>query len=214
MSSETVVVFDLDDTLFPEVEYVLSAYKAIARRHGLDLLGPMMAAGSPAEAFDSTGLPIGEVLEIYRTHRPDIRLPWSSLYTLALLHNAGYRLGLVTDGRSITQRHKIEALGLERFIEPQMMFVSEEVGEEKTGGKAFRHIMDMNPGARYIYVGDNPAKDIDTPLSLGWLPVILLDAGRNIHPQNLNVSQGAVVVRCLTELPAIVAAQRSAIISE
>lgn len=92
------VIFDLDDTLYAEMEFVRSAYREIARKHGRELLGPMLDAPSPREAFDSTGLPIGELLPIYRNHFPDIRLPWQSLYTLASLKIEGIGWGLSPTG--------------------------------------------------------------------------------------------------------------------
>lgn len=208
-----VVAFDLDDTLFPEADYVESAFRAIGRRYGLHLLGPMMCAATPAEAFDSTGLPVDDLLAIYRTHFPDIRLPWESLYALASLRNAGHRLALVTDGRSVTQRHKIEALGLGRFIAPDMMFISAEVGEGKAGGRAFLTIMERCPGETFMYVGDNPDKDVAAPLALGWKVVLLRSRGRNIHPQNLSRCGGAVCVDSLTELMSIAGAAHSPVIS-
>lgn len=167
-----VIVFDLDDTLYPEMEFVRSAYRAIARRYGRGLLPAMLSAANPREAFDSTGLPAAEVIGLYRNHVPDIRLPWMSLYVLSRLARAGHTLGLVTDGRSITQRHKIEALELARFISPDLIMISEEVGEEKTSGRAFRSIMNRTEdGGPYVYVGDNPAKDFIAPNRLGWTTI-------------------------------------------
>lgn len=199
-----VVAFDLDDTLVPEMDYVRSAYRAIARRHGAHLLPPMLAAASPAEAFDSTGLPIETCLDIYRNHCPDIRLPWQSLYTLAWLKNCGHTLALITDGRSSTQRAKIEALGLTRFIAPENIYISEEFGEGKATGAAMRHLMRSHPGERCAYIGDNPDKDFGAANSLGWFTVCLLDSGQNIHAQNFesvaDAMQPEVIIRCLTEI--------------
>ncbi|WP_289299852.1 HAD family hydrolase [Duncaniella muris] len=167
-----VIVFDLDDTLYPEMEFVRSAYRTIARRYGRGLLPAMLAAADPREAFDSTGLPVSDVIGLYRNHNPDIRLPWMSLYVLSCLARTGHTLGLVTDGRSVTQRHKIEALGLARFISPDLIMISEEVGEEKVSGRAFRSIMNRTEGrGAYVYVGDNPAKDFIAPNRLGWTTV-------------------------------------------
>ncbi|MDE5727376.1 MAG: HAD family hydrolase [Duncaniella sp.] len=183
-----LVAFDLDDTLFPEMEYVRSAYRAIARRYGSGLLPAMMSAATPAEAFDSTGLPIEELLAVYRGHFPDIRLPWDSLYLLASLRNAGHSLAVVTDGRSLTQRNKFDALGLGRFVDPSLgLMISEEVGESKTGGRAFR-LLEERYGRQCarIYVGDNPAKDFRTPAMMGWTTVCLLDRGENIHIQDFS----------------------------
>lgn len=181
------VVFDLDDTLFPEMDFVRSAYKAIADRYGKHLLDAMLSASSPREAFDSTGLPIAELLKVYRNHFPDIRLPWQSLYTLALLKNSGCSIALVTDGRSVTQRNKIRALGLDRFIGDENIFISEEVGSEKISGEAFRRIMNRDASENnFMYVGDNPKKDFIEPNRLGWTTVCLLSTayGENISEQN------------------------------
>lgn len=184
-----VVVFDLDDTLFAEMEYVRSAYREISRRYGWRYFDMMLSAGSPREAFDATGLPVDLQLEIYRTHRPDISLPWQSLYTLATLRNRGCTLGIVTDGRSITQRHKIEALGLDRFVRPDMFFISEEVGADKISGEPFVWIMSkFGESERYIYIGDNPAKDFVAPKRMGWLTVCLLGGadGNNLFSQDFS----------------------------
>lgn len=196
-----LIAFDLDDTLVPEMDFVRSAYREIARRHGWHMLPAMMTARTPAEAFDSTGLPIGEALEIYRTHTPDIRLPWQSLYTLESLRLQGHTLALVTDGRSVTQRHKIEALGLSRWIRPDDIYISEEWGSGKADGSALADLMRRHPGeTQCVYVGDNPEKDIEAPRRLGWKTVILLDKGDNIHPQRFDGFSPDAVVHSLTEL--------------
>lgn len=206
-----VVVFDLDDTLFPEMDYVRSAYREIARRYGWKYLDMMLSAANPREAFDVTGLPVDEELRIYRTHRPDIALPWQSLYTLAALRNKGHKLGVVTDGRSLTQRHKIEALRLDRFVRPDMIFISEEVGSGKTSGESFRRIMtEYGDSEQYIYVGDNPEKDFVAANGLGWLTICLLGGadGNNLFSQDFTLfpeeKLPKLTIRCLTELLQIV----------
>ncbi len=183
-----VVVFDLDDTLYPEMEYVRSAYRAIARYHGQGLLKRMLEAPTPRAAFDSTGIDIDKVLDIYRNHMPDIKLPWQSLYVLARLSNMGCQLGLVTDGRSVTQRNKIRSLGLCRFMRHDLIMISEEIGSEKISGVAMSEIMRLTPGeVGYIYVGDNPAKDFLAGRRLGWTTVCLMNGGRgeNLFSQNI-----------------------------
>lgn len=185
-----VVMFDLDDTLFPEMDFVRSAYRAIARRHGHGLLDAMMRSGTPREAFDSTGLPIKDLLEIYRTHYPDIVLPWQSLYTLASLKNRGVKMGIITDGRSLTQRNKINSLGLDRFIDPGLVFISEEIGADKLSGTAFRRTMVLcGPDEKFVYVGDNPGKDFLPGNRLGWLTVCLMDGtrGENLFSQDFEL---------------------------
>ncbi len=199
-----VVAFDLDDTLFREMDYVRSAYRAIASRYGYRLLPAMLASRTPEEAFDSTGLPIDVQLGIYRDHVPDIVLPDQSRSTLEALKARGHTLAIVTDGRSGTQSRKIQALGLLRFVPRKNIFISEEVGESKTGGKPFRRLMEMYPGQRCLYVGDNPAKDIDAPRSLGWQTAILLGEDENIHPQHFDEVHPDLLLHSLTELVGLI----------
>ncbi|MDE6557313.1 MAG: hypothetical protein K2K55_10190, partial [Duncaniella sp.] len=65
-----LIAFDLDDTLVSEMNYVRSAYHAIARRYGEQFLEKMMQASCPADAFEIVNAPIDKILEIYRTHIP------------------------------------------------------------------------------------------------------------------------------------------------
>lgn len=203
-----VIVFDLDDTLYQEMEYVRSAYRAIARRFGAHYLPLMLSAATPAEAFDATGLDVKTELEIYRNHIPDITLPWSSLYTLSALKNMGHTLALITDGRAVTQRHKIEALGLERFINSDMIYISEIFGEGKITGGAMKDIMKRYPDEKYIYVGDNPEKDFVRGNEYGWITVALKAGEDNIFKQDFEKSgndfRPKIVVRNIIELLQIV----------
>lgn len=179
-----VIAFDLDDTLYHEMDYVHSAYRAIADKFGRKYYQLMMAAPTPADAFDATGIMIEELLHIYRHHFPDITLPMSSLYTLAALKKMGHTLALITDGRTSTQYNKIVALGLDRLISPDMIYVSEKFGQEKITGGAMRDIMAKRPGCRYMYVGDNLVKDFVRGNEMGWVTVCLKASSVNIFPQN------------------------------
>lgn len=203
-----VIAFDLDDTIFPEIDYVRSAYREIARRYGVHMLPAMTAAPDARAAFDSTGIPIDELLAIYRDHHPLISLPWRSLWTLSALAVAGHTLALVTDGRAGTQGRKISALGLSRFIGPENTYISGVTGHPKVDGHAFRSLMARYPGQRYMYVGDNPAKDFAAPRSAGWTTVCLLDGGKNIHPQVFDDSMPEKLpdfrIWSLTEMPGLV----------
>lgn len=179
-----VVVFDLDDTLYHEMDYVHSAYRAIARKYGSRYYDLMMSASTVAEAFDATGINIDELLSIYRNHFPDITLPISSLYTLSSLKKAGHALALVTDGRSSTQYNKIIALRLDKLMSPDMIYVSEEFGEEKITGASMHDIMAKHPGEHYTYVGDNLAKDFVRGNEMGWETVCVKASPVNIFPQD------------------------------
>lgn len=200
-----MIVFDLDDTLYKEVEYVDSGIRAVAAdaeeagimpasqayrlvkstrdvAPGFDRLAAYALHSGSTEVFD-----IQRILSVYRNHVPQISLPSESRQLLEQLKSANETMGLITDGRSFAQRAKIKALGLDRYIPPDNILISQEIGADKHWPTAFEEIMKRNPGeSACTYVGDNPDKDFLWPNRLGWMTVILLDIHhRNIHPQSI-----------------------------
>lgn len=187
-----VVVFDLDDTLYKEVDYVRSGLMAVAHHFGDDsLLALMLKARSKGmNAFEAvkeqrSDAEIDKMIEIYRNHKPQISLPRDTKLTLDYLHSK-YTLALVTDGRSVGQRNKIEALALERYFAPEDIIISEEFGSDKHSAANFKAIEKNHPGAEsYFYIGDNPEKDFYQPNLLGWHTIMLEDVNHvNIHRQD------------------------------
>ncbi len=184
------IVFDLDDTLYYEAEYVESARREIARRIALrfpeaglteeEMVGimsryPIHGPG----AFDAlhAALPpeVSQIADIqwmrrvYRSHTPSISLKPEVEATLATLRSRGATLGLITDGRVETQSLKIEALGIGRFVDKERISVSEAIGAEKYSPVPFERMERLTPGCTHrIYVGDNLAKDFIHPKAMGW----------------------------------------------
>ena len=198
-----VVVFDLDDTLFYEKDYVISAYRAIDRymvdKHSIaqDFCYQTMIVAfekkqNPFDAlfhalsgtYPEVNEDIATLLDIYRYHAPSISLSPQTSEFLQQLQSMKIRMGLVTDGRSKTQRNKIDALGIAKYFDAQDIIISEEIGKDKSSPDAFSHFVHRFPNAKgFIYVGDNPAKDFLWPNLLGWKSICLKDKGDNIHPQ-------------------------------
>lgn len=197
-----VVCFDLDDTLYKEIDFVASAYREIAasEKHP-ELLPKMMDWREKGEnVFLQFNKAIGketiipQYMTLYRTHNPTISLSDGVEDTLTELRHRGITLGLITDGRSISQRNKIKALGLNRWFDNENIIISEETQSEKTEEPNFRYFIKKYQGAEFTYVGDNPKKDFIVPNRLGWRTVMLKDDGRNIH------KQGAVPVENLPQI--------------
>ena len=197
-----VVCFDLDDTLYKEIDFVESGFRLITEsEEHPDLLPKMMGWRERGEdVFFNLNKAIGketsksEYLKIYRYHTPKITLSEGVEETLDELKSRDVILGLITDGRSETQRNKIIALGLGRWFENDNIIISEEFGSEKTDERNFRFFMKKYPKMNYLYIGDNPKKDFVVPNRLGWNTVILKDDGRNIH------KQGAVPMEYLPQI--------------
>ena len=194
--SETVVCFDIDDTLFKEIDFLVSAYKEIAFKVGHPEAFHQMMEWyySGKNVFKNLiyeyGLSstLSDFLSIYRNHFPDISLEPGVKDYLYNLKQEGCILGVVSDGRSITQRNKIKALGLETLLD--IVVISEDTGAEKPSKVNFRIVMDTFPKKElYIYVGDNPRKDFLAPNELGWQTYCLIDDGKNIHSQDTYISK-------------------------
>lgn len=177
------IIFDLDDTLYSEKEYVKSGYKAVS-----DYLG-----GGFEEKlwyyFENGKVAIdellaelnredekNEVLNIYRNHNPIIHLYPGVLNVLKELQDKGMKIGIITDGRSEGQRNKIDALGLKGLVDD--IIITDELGGvhfRKPCDIAFRIMITkwrLNP-ADVVYVGDNPDKDFQAPHQLGMKSVWL-----------------------------------------
>lgn len=196
MKTNKVIVLDSDDTLYSELDFLKSGYKYIANKlqpnNSVMLFDKMLKLYQSGEnAFDYiTGLyqdiTTDELLNWYRNHHPTISL-YDNVYETLISIRENYKLALITDGRSTTQRNKLVALGLDNIIE--CVIISEEVGSEKPSEKNFRLVEEYFQCEEYIYIGDNTKKDFITPNRLGWVTVCLLDRGFNIHKQNFVLPQ-------------------------
>jgi len=201
-----VVCFDLDDTLYKEIDFLKSAYREVAsyayarallpcESYSViyeEMLAEYMKGNNAFEYLNACvglDIPMNDYLNIYRNHKPEIYLEQSIYTTLIAIRDAGNIIGLITDGRSVQQRNKIRALGLHEFIEEDMIVISEEFGTSKPSEENYKYFMErFNPETEFIYVGDNPEKDFIAPNKLGWKTICLKDDGSNIHKQDFQVS--------------------------
>ena len=162
------VVFDLDDTLYSEKDYIRSGFAAASPENAAALWAAF-SAGKPA--FD-TVVPTEKAaaLERYRSHFPNISLYDGVAEMLTRIRKSGKKLGLLTDGRPEGQRQKIIALGLRELFDE--IIITDELGGamyRKPCDRAFclmRERLDV-PYTEMIYIGDNPAKDFIAPEKLG-----------------------------------------------
>lgn len=214
------IVFDLDDTLYKERDFLQSGYRYIATRlckspeDSLRLVEDMNRWREENKnvfkqlelKFDGS-ITVPQLLEWYRFHNPDIEIPNSSLAVLKFLRNKKIQMGIITDGRCVTQSNKIKALGIDQFIEDSNIVISENFGSEKPDLRNYQYFESLLPGINtFYYVGDNPAKDFIAPHRLGWRTIGILDEGSNIHKQTDvdNAVNPDVWVNDINEIPIII----------
>jgi putative hydrolase of the HAD superfamily len=185
----TFVVFDLDDTLYLERDFVLSGYRAVgiyARdQHGIENLEPacrtVFASGERRRVFDKALLSLGamperdlvqDLVRIYREHTPAIALQADA--DRALRRFSG-RCALISDGPAKTQAAKVAALGLNERLSPIVLTGTLGIGAGKPAPLAFEMLADATglSGADLVYVADNPVKDFVSPRRMGWQTVMI-----------------------------------------
>ncbi len=214
------VVFDLDDTLYPEREYVRSGYHVIAntlvdtewtQTQIFDLLWQEFERGDRRRVFNTvlqhmgredTPEEISRLVEIYRQHQPVLTLGQEVREIIEIL-SAQYKLGIITDGFLPAQRLKVQALELESHFDS--ICYTEELGREywKPATKAFEMMsqtLQCEP-QQCTYVADNPVKDFIAPNQLGWLSIQSECEGQ-IHQGNPtpSVGQPQIIIHHLGEL--------------
>jgi putative hydrolase of the HAD superfamily len=133
---------------------------------------------------------LAEVVEVYRTHSPNIR-PYEGASEFLGRLREHYRIGLLTDGRSDSQKQKLQALGLERFFDAVVF--TDELGKDcwkpsTAGFEEIRRRLDV-PHEACAYVGDNPAKDFLPGNRLGWRTIRMVRPGQ-VHAGTVAPPEG------------------------
>ena len=187
------IVFDLDDTLYPEIDFLKSAYHFISRQLTQDdtLYSSMLADyRNQQDVFAGLSQQFkvdkSQLLDWYRYHQPSIHASPGVAAFIEHFSN-DYQFAIITDGRSITQRNKIKALQLDDKL--NAVIISEEIGSEKPNVLNYQAVENQLDCEAYWYIGDNVKKDFITPNLLGWQTIGLKDQGQNIHSQNMNIEQ-------------------------
>jgi putative hydrolase of the HAD superfamily len=192
------IIFDLDDTLYAEIDFLKSGFKhiscTVSKQIGYDIYDQMMSLYcDKLDVFkwinDSFGsefpaLSTSNLLAIYREHQPQINLRKDAADFLNRLAKTSIPMGLITDGRSVTQRNKLKALSIENLFTE--IVISEEFGSEKPSERNYLFFEKRYPNYEFCFIGDNTTKDFVVPLQLGWTSICIKDNGLNIHKQSFN----------------------------
>lgn len=181
------VVFDLDDTLISEYEYIQSGFRVIANflseKYQLsseDAFSTLMNLFQENSKnvfnrmlefyqIEYTMEDIKELIFLYRNHLPNISLYDDAKFILEYLSERNLKLGLITDGYKETQRNKLESLNIIHYF--NSIIVTDEIGREfwKPHARPYqlmREELDVE-FHEMIYIGDNLSKDFITAKQLG-----------------------------------------------
>lgn len=199
------VVFDLDDTLYFEYDYVLSGFRTVAEALAMGndyraeslykYMINIFEHGDRRTIFDQVLIKwpvllsittVENMVQLYRYHTPNIQLMPGIFDIIMYLRDHGIRIGLITDGYYIVQQAKFTALGIDKLID--LAIFTDMWGLEfwKPHPRAFETIVETwgIPHSKLVYIGDNPQKDFIAPTKLGWR-TIRLKIARQIYKNSI-----------------------------
>jgi len=222
MSKLQAIVFDLDDTLYAERDFVLSGFRAVAEWSSANLgitsersyetLFALYSQGVRNNTFDRW-LMIHEIdrpelaakfVDIYREHIPCIA-PFPETIELLKSLQGAYKIGLVSDGYLAVQQAKWAALGLAEFFDAVVFSDSLGRANWKPSTAPFELVLDklgVEPEFS-VYIGDNPRKDFLGARQLGMFTIQVkhtdAEYGR-IEPPGIDY-QPHLIVDSIAEVP-------------
>lgn len=216
----SVIVFDLDDTLYPEAAYARSGFEEVGawlvRKQGVRQFAEnaweVFTSGQREHVLERALLQLGVAVDtetlqtmerLYNEHLPRIALHEDAKWALEQFRPT-HRLALIADGPLLAARQKVHALGIERAF--QALVYSDLYGKDhwKPSPTPYIRVLELVDCRQRdcIFIGDNPATDFATARKLGWYTVqvrradalsydVLPDAEQRPH----------YVLRSLRELP-------------
>jgi putative hydrolase of the HAD superfamily len=180
------VLFDLDDTLFPQADWLDGAWQAVAeeaRAQGVDPqrldaeLRQVASQGSARGLIIDRALArlgrddvdVAPLVARFAAHAPARLDPYPGVPDALEGLARSVPLGLVTDGNPDIQRAKLAALGLAGMF--SAVVLSDELGREhrKPSPVPFRAALSaLGVGAdEVLHVGDRPDKDVGGAAAAG-----------------------------------------------
>jgi putative hydrolase of the HAD superfamily len=184
------IIFDLDDTLYKELDFVESGFFEVAKflsRTGNHKIGVEVIHSKMLESLHLSGrgkvfndvlewleLNVNEYLStllyIYRNHLPENILLDSAMKDLLdELRNTNVKLGVITDGTFVTQKNKTNILFQDFNLDCIIHTDSLGSNNWKPSSEPFKvasKLLDVNPN-KAVYIGDNPVKDFKGARSIG-----------------------------------------------
>jgi putative hydrolase of the HAD superfamily len=187
MQNKFVVIFDLDDTLIDELEFVKSGLNAVTdyvykhlQINKEDFLNRLFfyLEKSRDKIIDNALLDysifnkklLKKCISIYRLHKPQIKLKPEAKTLIKELSKKKISLYIVTDGNKIVQYNKIKALQIEPFF--KQVFITYRFGKKhsKPSPYCFLKICKLEKvdPTKAIYIADNVQKDFVGIKPLGF----------------------------------------------
>jgi putative hydrolase of the HAD superfamily len=176
-----VTVFDLDDTLYDEIDFVKSGFWVVASgsvdtpQEAFDFMWNLFLREGSGSIFNQfienfhLETTVESLINLYRNHKPDISLSDEAIILLNKAKSFG-PTALITDGTALMQTQKFNALGLSEWVDYPIF--TDLYNTSKPDPLPFKMIMEhFKNENKFIYCSDNPKKDFFAPNRLNWLTI-------------------------------------------
>lgn len=179
------LIFDLDDTLYRERDFVMSGYRAVAQYMSarcrcsfedafscmsrlFDTEGRQSVFAGLLERFPDNSPSIDELVALYRGHQPKISLCTGYRELLKELGRQ-YRIGVITDGLPYVQEAKVHALGLRDVVDKIIYTWTHGREKQKPHPCSFEMMLEsLGADAEdALFIGDSLEKDCRGAHSVG-----------------------------------------------
>ncbi len=223
------IFFDIDDTLFSTTAFVErargNAIQAMLNR-GLkanksDLLLELQSVvqefGSndtrhynrllqrlPLEATQGCNtvlLVMAGVMAYHETKWKELRLREEAVSLLQGLSQIDLRLGVITAGLRAKQMEKILRLGIDSWVDSNLIFITDEMGIAKSNSKLYLECAaraGVSPES-CLHIGDHPFRDMDTAQEAGFQTIWHRGSGKYADLREPRPADQAVT--CLKDIP-------------
>lgn len=207
-----ILVFDMDDTLYDEMTFVKSGFRAVAQYmettfgasydacyqlmlQELEEQGRGRIFNRVLETYGKlTQQQLKKCITVYRLHKPQIQLNDDTLRCFERFRN--YPLYVVTDGHKLVQDQKAKALGLYNLVKKVFITYRYGLKHSKPSPYCFLLIAALEKAelSKIVYIGDNPKKDFIGIKPLGFKTVRIRTGGfKNLevdtaHQAHLNIN--------------------------
>ena len=211
-----LIIFDLDNTLYNEEDYLKSGYKAVAKilankveRSEKNIYNRMLKiyrSGGGFETFQKYLIEnqhsielLPKMIEKYRYHKPSITITKRKVQLLKKLSSSGRKLALITNGDADRQMLKIKALGIDGYFD-YILITGKYLSKKywKPNPRGYKEILSkLNCRAKEtVFVGDNPEIDIEYPLVSGMTAIITTEYVQRCLLKNKRI----IVIQKLNEV--------------
>lgn len=218
------IFFDIDDTLYDQAQPFCYAVRKVvgpvsatddqlfasSRRHSDEVFAALAAGNRPSDAMyvrrmretlADAGVSISddtarELQRVYATSSGEAMALFPGMDKVLDECRRHAQIGVISNGRGARQRDKLRILGIDRWVNPNAIFISDELGMAKPDPGIFRFAC-SGVGARperSIYVGDSLASDVPGALDAG-MRVVWFHHRESLVPADKAVESGEAAPR-------------------